>query len=257
MAEEDRGTGIRTQHENTHQAKISSAISSKKCLNKEKTQKADHDATRGIIDEPANKPPHAHMMMLLLVLIAVASRSILAASNSTTYHGGSYGSRGTGRSAPQGTVLIATLDGRIYALDAWTGEQKWTFESGGPLISSSSSAVLSNEEDADEGSHENDLDEDVPVDCKVTPWLPWSRCSKQCSRGTQMRLRKIQQRARYGGMGCPPLSIVRSCNTRDCKEGESPLVDNEDQDSRSLSRRDDGVNNVLPALANAGDLVLT
>lgn len=181
----------------------------------------------------------------MLFPLLVACQHALASAGNSTYPAGSYGARGKASNTAQGTVLIATLDGRVYALDAWTGEHKWTFESGGPLISSSSSAVLTSKEEGEEDYQESEVDEEGnpnnPVDCKVTPWLPWNRCTKQCDRGTQMRLRKIQQRARYGGMGCPPLSIVRSCSTRDCKKGENPAADNADPNSRSISRRDDGV----------------
>ena len=154
-------------------------------------------------------------------------------------------SRPAHNSTYPGTVLVATLDGRIYALDAWTGKQQWSFESGGPLISSSSSAVLTNTmEEEDDDYNDGDQGEDgTPVNCAVSSWLPWSRCTKSCDRGTQLRLRKIQQRARYGGKGCPPLSVVRACNTRDCADG--PFEDDEaDTDSLSVSR----LNEVLHTL---------
>lgn len=41
-------------------------------------------------------------------------------------------------SAPREEVVVAGgLDGRVYALDAWTGNVLWTFDSGGPMVASS------------------------------------------------------------------------------------------------------------------------
>jgi hypothetical protein len=47
--------------------------------------------------------------------------------------------RRTGDRRP-GRVLVGTLDGRVHAFDAWSGEFSWTFVSGGTLVTSSAFA---------------------------------------------------------------------------------------------------------------------
>ena len=38
---------------------------------------------------------------------------------------------------PRGTVVIGTLDGHVFARDAWSGTLQWHFDSGGAMISAS------------------------------------------------------------------------------------------------------------------------
>jgi len=54
-----------------------------------------------------------------------------------------------------------------------------------------------------------------PVDCKVTPWAPWSACSLTCGGGTQTRQRGIIQPAR-GGMPCSATAATQLCNMQAC-----------------------------------------
>jgi thrombospondin type 1 repeat protein len=55
-----------------------------------------------------------------------------------------------------------------------------------------------------------------PIDCVVSDWTDWSKCSKDCGGGTQQRTRKVSTPAQNGGAGCPDLSETRPCNELPC-----------------------------------------
>jgi hypothetical protein len=56
-----------------------------------------------------------------------------------------------------------------------------------------------------------------PVDCTVSNWLAWSKCSATCNGGITKRTRHINL-PKYGGGSkeCPHLSEVKSCNLQAC-----------------------------------------
>jgi len=55
-----------------------------------------------------------------------------------------------------------------------------------------------------------------PVDCKVSNWTTWSKCTKECGGGIQTRTREILQKPRFGGMACTSSQEARPCNTGSC-----------------------------------------
>ena len=56
-----------------------------------------------------------------------------------------------------------------------------------------------------------------PVDCSISPWDPWTTCSKPCSGGVQLRKRTVKTPASNGGKDCTgPLTQQESCNTQPC-----------------------------------------
>jgi hypothetical protein len=55
----------------------------------------------------------------------------------------------------------------------------------------------------------------IPVDCVMSAW---SRCSKRCGGGTQVR--EIEMEGMYGGKICP--ESTQKCNTQACEPGENP-----------------------------------
>jgi len=54
-----------------------------------------------------------------------------------------------------------------------------------------------------------------PVHCAVSPFAPWSSCTKTCGLGAQTRTRIVTQQA-SGGHICPYLSETRGCNSQSC-----------------------------------------
>ena len=55
-----------------------------------------------------------------------------------------------------------------------------------------------------------------PRDCIVGDWGGWSKCSKTCGGGQEIRRRKILYPPKFGGAPCPTLENKRICNTTAC-----------------------------------------
>jgi len=60
-----------------------------------------------------------------------------------------------------------------------------------------------------------------PVDCKVSHWHAWGKCSHSCLgasgvKPTQWRARKILTHVAHGGKACPVLRSVQYCNGHHC-----------------------------------------
>merc|ERR1719443_2662539 len=55
-----------------------------------------------------------------------------------------------------------------------------------------------------------------PVDCMMSKWSGWSKCSKECEGGTKGRTRSIITKPKNGGMSCNTAQESRACNTGSC-----------------------------------------
>lgn len=55
-----------------------------------------------------------------------------------------------------------------------------------------------------------------PVDCEVSEYGSWGRCSKTCGGGVQKKARVIVVQPGWGGEACPLLEESRACNTGAC-----------------------------------------
>jgi len=56
-----------------------------------------------------------------------------------------------------------------------------------------------------------------PVDCKVSVWSGWSKCSAECGGGVSQRLREVKMAMRHGGKPCGETSEARACNGQACE----------------------------------------
>merc|ERR1719217_404065 len=57
-----------------------------------------------------------------------------------------------------------------------------------------------------------------PVDCKVSTWSGWSKCSAECGGGVQQRLREVERVMKYGGKPCGATSESKACNAQACEK---------------------------------------
>merc|ERR1719506_288723 len=57
-----------------------------------------------------------------------------------------------------------------------------------------------------------------PVDCQLSSWNGWSKCSAQCGGGVQQRLRDVTVAMKFGGKPCDSTSETRGCNNQACEK---------------------------------------
>merc|ERR1719199_1970488 len=55
-----------------------------------------------------------------------------------------------------------------------------------------------------------------PVDCVMSKWSGWSKCSKECEGGTKGRTRSILTKPKNGGMSCNTAQEFAACNVGSC-----------------------------------------
>jgi len=56
-----------------------------------------------------------------------------------------------------------------------------------------------------------------PVDCKMTEWTGWAKCSRKCGGGEQYRTRSVQQAAVSNGAVCGVTAQSKLCNVGACQ----------------------------------------
>jgi len=57
-----------------------------------------------------------------------------------------------------------------------------------------------------------------PVNCHLSIWSGWSKCSAECGGGVQQRLREVKQAMRYNGKPCGATSETKSCDNQACEK---------------------------------------
>jgi len=55
-----------------------------------------------------------------------------------------------------------------------------------------------------------------PINCVVSPWTSWSKCTATCGGGTQQASRTVVTTPAFGGKACQALTRSRQCNTHAC-----------------------------------------
>jgi len=56
-----------------------------------------------------------------------------------------------------------------------------------------------------------------PVNCRLSTWSGWSKCSAECGGGVQQRLREVKQAMKYNGKPCGSTSETVSCEAESCE----------------------------------------
>jgi len=55
-----------------------------------------------------------------------------------------------------------------------------------------------------------------PIDCDISSWSDWSRCTVTCGEGSRQRTRSIFTHAEHGGTPCGETVLVEPCNEGSC-----------------------------------------
>lgn len=55
-----------------------------------------------------------------------------------------------------------------------------------------------------------------PVNCQMSPFSSWSKCTKECEQGLQSRTRSMLVKPKNGGTQCDATQEAQSCNTGSC-----------------------------------------
>jgi len=58
---------------------------------------------------------------------------------------------------------------------------------------------------------------DCPIDCEVSQWTGWTRCSKACEKGERTRSRFVLREPYGKGKACPQLLQKSTCNSQKCE----------------------------------------
>jgi hypothetical protein len=57
-----------------------------------------------------------------------------------------------------------------------------------------------------------------PVDCSLSAWSGWSKCSADCGGGVTQRLRDVKVAMRHGGKPCSAKKETKACNIKACEK---------------------------------------
>ena len=67
-------------------------------------------------------------------------------------------------------------------------------------------------------NHTRPCGKEVPQDCALTEWGPWTDCSASCGGGYVSRMRRVKSEAENGGQPCfGELRVMQSCNEHACE----------------------------------------
>merc|ERR1719247_2123334 len=57
-----------------------------------------------------------------------------------------------------------------------------------------------------------------PINCKLSVWSGWSKCSAECGGGVQQRLREVKLAMKFNGKPCGATSETKACNAQACEK---------------------------------------
>jgi len=55
-----------------------------------------------------------------------------------------------------------------------------------------------------------------PVDCEMSEWSGWSKCTAECEGGVRSRTRSLMVKPKNGGLACNTAEETEACNTMSC-----------------------------------------
>jgi hypothetical protein len=55
-----------------------------------------------------------------------------------------------------------------------------------------------------------------PVDCEMSEWSGWSKCTAECEGGVRSRTRSLMVKPKNGGLSCNTAEETEACNTMSC-----------------------------------------
>jgi len=55
-----------------------------------------------------------------------------------------------------------------------------------------------------------------PIECGLSSWSPWNKCSKECGGGIQSATRSLEVKPKNGGSACDALTKSQPCNSGNC-----------------------------------------
>jgi hypothetical protein len=102
----------------------------------------------------------------------------------------------------------------------WAKWNKCTLSCGGGAQARTRKIIIAAKHGGDECpgvKEERDCnDQACPVDCVLSKWSKWGKCSKSCGMGAMVRTRSVETGSQYGGKACGARKASKTCVATPC-----------------------------------------